>query len=155
MPMEIDIKRIALDFSNRTLAFILSLIASNTPDILSSNPCIDTKGPVKFSKAFANLKSVIIVPAPIPTANTAPKSIFFNTSISFDPISFTKSNTDESPSFNPLKRPCIMFLPISKNSVDGECIPRTLHIPSMILRPSSIIAETTSLPPETKPFTRP
>ena len=57
-------------------------------------------------------------------------------------MSPTSDNKAETPLFIPLINPCMTFSPIAKNSVDGECIPRTPFIALNMLRPSSIIALT-------------
>ena len=51
--------------------------------------------------------------------------------------------------------PSMQFIPISKNSVDGECIPRTPLIASRIFFPRSITLSIIPSIPFPKPFLNP
>ena len=65
------------------------------------------------------------------------------------------SCTSEPPASRPATRPAITNPPIAKNTVEGEWIPRTPQIASIMVLPINIIASYTSLTPFLRPFTRP
>ena len=108
-----------------------------------------------LAKASANFLSNAICITVVTPANTAPQSIFLNTSIILEPNSPRASNTFGAFLPSPLIKPCIVFSPTSSISVDGECIPKTPLIALRMDLPISINIPGIDVIPSLSPFLRP
>ena len=106
-------------------------------------------------KASPNWNSTAKVPALRPVTATAPQLMLDNVSLSVVATDEMKSTTVPSVLDMPLYRPSMMFLPISNITVDGEWMPRTSLIASMIRPPMVVMISTTALMPSPIPSIKP
>ena len=141
------------------------------------------KGEVRFPNTSAIFLTVMSMPNPRAAASIAPRSrvprksaiplniplkkpttlslVSDNTPsllkafLILVPSSFIMLITFENPVLIPLTRPSIIFLPTSKNTVDGECIPKILLASFIKLMAKFAIASHTYLTPDISPLTSP
>ena len=146
---------IACDFLSNALA----LKSLPMPDIMSPAPLSISPSPSNGAESESNISNprfpAYNMPPAKPRAIIFPHFIFFIKSKILENTFFIASKASEDLFLTPSTKPCIVLVPTSRISFDGECIPRISLIFSSNIFPRFIMVSKTSFDPFFIPSIKP